>query len=201
MTAISKSVLSKPILKFKSNSSSYYIEGIQKNDYIVLEKIYAAFLPNVTRFVVNNNGTADEALDVFQDGLMVIYKKLKRGELDLTSGFHSYLFAICKYIWMNELRKSRRTEVSIESSQEFRAVTDIQNEIEENEKRSFFKAKLETLPDDYKTILKMFFAKKSFKEIAEELNFSVEYAKKKKYLAKKMLIELVRKDLRFKQFC
>ncbi len=199
MTAINKSVLHKPILKFNNNHTNYYIEGIQNNDYKVLEKIYATFLPSVTKFVVNNNGTTEEALDVFQDGLMVIYKKLKRGELDITVGFHSYLFAVCKYIWMNELRKSRRTEVSIGLSQEFIDDTDIQSDIEEAEKQTFFRSKLEALPQDYKTILKMFFAKKSFKEIAEELNFSVEYAKKKKYLAKKMLIELVRKDKMFKQ--
>ena len=46
----------------------------------------------------------------------------------------------------------------------------------------------------------MFFAKRSLKEIAEEMGYTVEYAKKKKYLAKKMLVEMIRKDKMYDQF-
>lgn len=200
MTAIRKSILDKSNLTRKSDNATYYLEGIRNNDCRVLRKIYDKFLPSVTSFVLNNSGTENEAHDVFQDGLVVIFKKLKKEKLELTASFHTYLLAVCRFIWLRELSKMRRTEVSIDQTQPFIADIDIEEDIENYEKQTFFRSKLESLPDDSKKVLKMFFAKRSLKEIAEEMGYSVEYAKKKKYLAKKMLVEMIQKDKMYHQF-
>ena len=178
-----------------------YLDGILNNDFAILNNIYKKFLPSIQRFVIANNGSTDHALDVFQDGLIVIYKKLKNGELELTSNFHSYLFAVCRFIWLRELEKKHRQNSSIDEMQPF--ISDIDIDIEETlfrfEKQQFFRSKLEELPIDAQRVLTLYFRKTPMKTIAAEMGYTVEYAKKKKYKAQMALIELVKKDRRFEE--
>ena len=198
MTFSSKSNLAYD-LSFKPSEDQLYLDGILKNDFKVLNKIYKKFSPSICKFVTSNNGSVDDAHDVFQDGLVVIYKKLRKNDLELTSGFHAYLFAICRFIWLRELKKKNRSNLKLDQFQHFISDIDIEKDLCRYEKQTFFREKLNALPEDSKKVLKMFFDKKSLKEIAEEMGYSTEYAKKKKYLAQQMLINAIKSDLRFKQ--
>lgn len=180
-------------------SDAAYLQGIIGNDSEVLNKIYECFLPSITKFVLENRGSESDARDVFQDGLIIIYKKLKANTLELTSGFHTYLFAVCRFVWLRELKKKRRTETPLEEKQLFIAETDIEKEYAEHEKQKFFKSKLSEMPKESQTVLQMFFNKKSMKEIAKAMGYTETYAKRKKFKAKQHLITLMKRDYRFSQ--
>jgi len=189
----------KGVVSDSTFSDHTYLQGIIENDSKVLNKIYECFLPSITKFVLENRGTESDARDVFQDGLVIIYKKLKSDSLELTSGFHTYLFSVCRFVWLRELKKKRRTEVTLDDNILSIAKTDIEKAYAENEKQKFFKSKLSQMPAESQKVLQLFFNKKSMKEIAEVMGYTEAYAKRKKYKAKQQLITLVRRDYRFSQ--
>lgn len=79
-----------------------YLSGIANNDFSLLQKVYEQSLPEVIRYVKKNSGTLDDAKDVFQEGIMVIFKKVKEDRLVLTTSFHVFLFMVCKRIWFKK---------------------------------------------------------------------------------------------------
>ena len=102
-----------------TDKNTIYIEGIIKNDFAVLQKIYEESLPEVIKYVKRNSGTIDDAKDVFQEGIMVLFKKAKEDRLILTTSFHNFLFMVCKRIWLKKLTKKGKKEVPFEDEWEF----------------------------------------------------------------------------------
>lgn len=96
-----------------------YLKGVAENDLAVLQLIYRESLPEVIKFVRKNSGTADDAKDVFQEAILIIFRKLSNEELELTTRFHLYLFSICKRIWLKKLRNNRNREVPFAAEKEY----------------------------------------------------------------------------------
>ncbi|MFN7330654.1 MAG: RNA polymerase sigma factor, partial [Bacteroidota bacterium] len=61
---------------FKSNSQideKEILERIQKGDEKALEIIYKKYYRMMTKLVITNSGTEEEARDVYQDALVVFW--------------------------------------------------------------------------------------------------------------------------------
>ena len=182
-------------------SNKKYLDGILNNDRLIMKEIYQQFFPGILNFVENNSGKRIDAEDVFQDALVSIFRRLKAGTLEIKHGFYTYLYAVCKRIWYKKLKKTNWNVTSDENlelsdSDENR----ITAAIERTEKYELFYSKLLQLGEDCQRVLKLHFAKKNFKEIAEAMQFkSEEYARRKKYLCKNELTKLIRADIRYKE--
>ena len=62
----------------------------------------------MTKLVITNSGTEDEARDIYQDALIVFWEKARKGDLVLTSKISTFIYSICLNLWRKELeRKSR----------------------------------------------------------------------------------------------
>lgn len=178
----------------KKTNKIDFLGGIAHNDPTILEIIYQKYLPMIVDFVRKNSGTELEARDIFQDGLIVIYQKIKKGGFQLTSSFSTYLFSVCRFIWLRELKKKCRQETSLEELPETAVFPDFENEWLENQKQSLFQSKLSSLSADSQKVLNMFFNKKSLNEIAEAMGYTQAYAKRKKFKAKEQLVALIKQD-------
>jgi len=78
--------------------------------------LYRETYPTVERYVIKNSGTVEDARDVFQETLIILLGKLKRGNLELTASLKTYFVSISKNLWLKDLRKSRfqnKTSLSI----------------------------------------------------------------------------------------
>ena len=80
------------LIHLKNGNSSAY-EALYKENYVSVE-----------RFIVNNSGTADDAKDIFQDTLLVLFKKVKEDNFELTASLKTYIIAISKNLWFKKLR-------------------------------------------------------------------------------------------------
>ena len=180
-----------------SATDQYFLKGIMSNETKILNEIYQKFLPSIKKYVLANSGTQSDALDVFQEGLMVIYKKLRNGDLQLSSSFHTYLFSVCKFIWFNQLKSKHHKNVQNEPYNDIIADINIENEYMELEKQKLFEAKLNELPSESMKVLKLFLNKKSIKQIAKIMGYTEAYTKKKKYKAKLQLISSIQSDPRY----
>ena len=87
---------------------SEVFEQICRGDEKALEMLYTKYYKMMTKIVLSNSGTEDEAKDIYQEALIVFWQKATSGKLVLTSKMSTYIYSICLNLWRKELdRKSR----------------------------------------------------------------------------------------------
>jgi RNA polymerase sigma factor (sigma-70 family) len=133
-----------------------YLEGLKSGDDAMLRALYDRFLPPVVRLVENNSGGRDDALDIFQEAVIVLYRKVRQEDFTLTSALSTYIYAICRNQWMKRLNKKSFSEVSIEDDGVYTSSENFITEMETQEKYRLFKNKLAILGEDCRRILELF---------------------------------------------
>lgn len=58
------------------------LKGLARNDKKSVEEIYKHNYNLIQALVVNNSGTADDAKDIFQEAMVVLYEKARSGVLN-----------------------------------------------------------------------------------------------------------------------
>jgi RNA polymerase sigma factor (sigma-70 family) len=153
------------------------IEHLQHNKYSLAVKGLYNMLPYVKQYIKANSGTAADAEDMFQDALVILYKKIHSGNFILTVTLKTYLLAVVRNCWLQQLRQQNKMPAG-------EIVVDIPAvEINDEPGLALADAAFNLLGEKCKQLLMLFyFRKKSFKEIAVALAFSDEkVAKNQKY--------------------
>ncbi|MBZ4036022.1 sigma-70 family RNA polymerase sigma factor [Flavobacterium sp. 17A] len=184
----------------KIHPDQKYIDGLASNDSVVIEMIYKKFAPKVVQFVHNNSGDKDQAQDVIQEVLILLFNQAKANTLQLTCPFDAYFFLLCKRRWLNELKKSSNKGVTIyenvvsinESAHEL-----IGQAEEFDEKQKLFDAMFLKLGEKCQEVLKLSFSLKSMEEVAAKLNVTYGYVRKKKSLCVGQLTEWIQEAKNF----
>ena len=179
-------------------TNARYLKGITENDYSILKEIYDESLPEIIKYIKRNSGTIDDGKDVFQEGILIIFKKIKEGKLTLTTSFHAFLFMVCKRIWLKKMKRKGNKEVTFDELEGFSIEDNIEERLIKSRKWKLFNEKFHLLAEECKKVLKMFFNGKSGKHISEVMGYSEEYAKRKKYKCKLSLIDLIKNDPEYK---
>lgn len=84
------------------------VEAIRGGDERALSQLYRLHWPMVSHFVLQNSGTEDDARDVYQEGVMVFYEKVREGSLELSCQIKTYLYAVCRRLWLKRLTSKSR---------------------------------------------------------------------------------------------
>ncbi len=170
-------------------------ERIQKGDEKALEFIYKKYYRMMTKLVITNSGTEEEARDVYQDALVVFWQKARSGNLVLTSKMSTYIYSICQNLWRKELdRKKRLSSEEKDSSESM--------DLDSPEREKIIAKCLDQLGETCRKVLMFYyFDEMSMQEIAEKLGFAnTDTAKTKKYKCKQKLDELVKSQYSEKDF-
>ncbi len=184
-----------------TNTDHQYLTAIRTGDLGGLRRIYQEFLPPVSSLITRNGGTHEDAKDIFQDALVVLYEKSRGGRFELTSTFYTLFYGICRNLWGNRLQKKSRTEVTLPDDPKFMDAADLEQIILEEEKNRLFWDAFRLLGADCQRLLHLFFEKKTMEEIAATMQFSsVGYAKKRKFQCKENLLNFVKADPRFPEY-
>ena len=184
-------------------SNDELLNGILRNDSVILQFIYKNFYYKINFFIKKNNGDDDDANDVFQEAIIIMYRKIKENSLVLDCSFDTYLYSICRFLWMKQLEKRKNEKERIYDNQEYR--DDIYDEqlnrtVDMNERYKLYQKHFKNLGKDCQKILQMFFDKVPLKQIAQMMGFKGEkYAKKRKYKCKEYLIKSIKQDLEYKK--
>ncbi|MFH6982951.1 RNA polymerase sigma factor [Marinoscillum sp. 108] len=166
---------------------SEILEKIAKGDETALDYLYKKYYRMMTNLVLKNNGTEEEAKDVYQEALLAFWQKAISGKLVLTSKISTFLYSICLNQWRKELdRKSRLSNEEVDS-EEFQGH-------DQNERYKIVMQCISELGDTCKRILTYYyFDGLNMTDIAEKLNFAnTDTAKTKKYKCKKKLDSLIK---------
>ncbi|MDO7885917.1 RNA polymerase sigma factor [Hymenobacter cheonanensis] len=73
-----------------------------------LTQLYARAFPLVQRHVGRHGGSAQDAQDIFQDALLLLYEQAVGGTLVLTASASTYLVGIARNLWRHEQRRRAR---------------------------------------------------------------------------------------------
>lgn len=174
------------------------LKGLAANDTNAIETIYRENYSVIKTFIINNNGYPDDARDIFQEAMIVLFEKAKASSFILSCQLQTYLYSVCRRLWLKRLQKQNRFNTSIESAHEIVAIED---DIEWHEKKdtdfAMMENALQKIGEPCKSLLEAFYIeKKSMAEIADLFAYTnAENAKTQKY---KCLVRL--KKLFFAQY-
>jgi RNA polymerase sigma factor (sigma-70 family) len=141
----------------------------------------------MTKLVITNSGTEEEARDIYQDALIVFWQKATSGNLVMTSKISTYIYSICQNLWRKELERKKR--LSNEEKD-----TPVMLDLDTAEREKIIAGCIEQLGDTCKKVLMYYyFEEMSMQDIADKLGFAnTDTAKTKKYKCKKKLDELIK---------
>lgn len=142
------------------------------------------FFPKIERHIKMNSGSKEEALDIFQEALIVLYKKVQTLSKDSPINMDGFLVNTCKLLWSNELRKKKVRKNSGEDDlKQLEYADEIAEHIEKERKISVIENVLNQLGQKCKDMLHAFYYKRlSMDKIARRFGYkTVQSAKTKKY--------------------
>lgn len=179
------------------NADFQLIEGIAKNDIPTIKKIYDLHLSGIIALVKRNKGNVEDAKDVFQEAILVIYDKASQPGFELKSSFYSFLYGISRFIWLRQLKKKHRQTITIEGDEGYIDETEIEKLVEEEEKWRLFHETFDKLGDECQKVLRLFFDGEPMKAIAAKLSLSANYVKIKKHRCKEQFSKMMKADARY----
>lgn len=153
------------------------------------------YFPKVEHLILQSGGSKDDASDIFQEALILLFRKLQKEDFVLTSSVETYLYSICRFMCYDRNRASAK-QVDWKVSLDLREEEEITELFQEEEKYQLAETALKTLGEKCMEILKMFYHQGvKMAEIATKMKFSsAKIAKNQKYKclekAKKKFVEL-----------
>lgn len=144
-------------MKRKYTSDESVIQGILCSDNSALAYLYKEYAEMVTHLILTNSGTKDDAEDVFQDTIIILYEKIKANIFVLKSSLKTYIYSVSRNLWLYRLRQKSRDDKITES---FMAVAeeyvDVDFYYEENDKDAKMTDYFRLLGESCRKILLLF---------------------------------------------
>ncbi|MGZ4034828.1 MAG: RNA polymerase sigma factor [Bacteroidia bacterium] len=140
------------------------------------------YFPVVKKMILANGGRSEDAEDIYQEALIVFYKKAGAADFKLTSTINTYLYSICRFMWKDQLKKQQKqtfTDIEKETISESEFIT----EIEAEGQFKLAEKVISELGERCKELLILFyFHSKKLKDIASKMGYNSENtAKNQKY--------------------
>jgi RNA polymerase sigma factor (sigma-70 family) len=159
------------------------LRGLALNDKKAVETIYKDNYSMVQALIISNNGNVDDARDIFQEAMIVLYEKVQSGSFELNCQLKTFVYSVSRRLWLKRLAQQNRFNLSEEGIE----TVPIEEELEEHEKRNADFIRMEKamsgLGEPCKSLLEAYYMqKKSMQEIAADFGYTnPDNAKNQKY--------------------
>ncbi len=183
--------------KFQLNQ---LLDGIKHRDDRILNHVYKEFYPKVLGYIISKGGNDHDAKDIFQESIIVIFKLLNANRLEIETDFGSYLIGIVRRLWLKHLRSESIHDKYVnqtvpEISEDHPSDVELENEVELQLIRTY----IGKLGEDCRKILLWSAEGITNDEIAERMRYKSEKTvRTKKYKCKLALLEMIKKDPKYK---
>ncbi len=138
----------------------------------------------IQSLIINNNGSADDARDIFQEAMIVLYEKSRSEDFELHCQVKTYLYSVCRRLWLKKLSQTHRFMPEINGIAE---LVPVEEEIDANDQRNqefnLMEKALSRLGEPCKSLLEAYYLqKKNMSEIASGFGYTnPDNAKNQKY--------------------
>lgn len=179
------------------------LNGILKNNSVVIQHIYDRYFNEIKKFIEKHGGSYDDAMDIFQDSIIVIYEQVQSGKASKIEKFGNYFYSICKFRWFKTLRDGKYGEFSnVELEEilpdfEYNVLSADFSELLEKERRVrvYFSSFME-LNSTCQKMIRFVAYGWAVEDIANEMNFSVIYTYRKRQQCLDKLMKKVEEKIR-----
>ncbi len=170
----------------KPFTDSEFITGLKNNDELILSALYKKFFQVILKHVLHNNGTEDEARDIYQESIIVLYKNAQKPDFVLNCALQTYIFSVARRLWLKQLGKNAQL-YRINREDEEEEFTDTGFDADAHEEKELqlekMQESLEQMGEPCKTLILDFYINQlSMEEIAGKFGYTnSDNAKNQKY--------------------
>ena len=165
------------------------LKGLAEGSDDALTQLYRRYFPMVLHFVTTNSGSEDEAKDIYQEALIVLYEKVRGGSFELHSLLKTYIYSVSRRLWLKQLSYRNRFLVNdIETAAtDSAAVGQMNDDLADHEERDrqfeLMSDSLDRLGEPCRTLLEDFYIRhSSMQDITEKFGYTnADNAKTQKY--------------------
>lgn len=184
------------ILTFKDIDLIQNIKA-NKNLNAAIGFIYQEYFEYLSALIIHNSGTGQDAQDIIQEVIVDFINAVQRGKFREEASVKTFLHAMTRNTWLNELKKRGRSEKR-DKVFELNRLQDNSSEdtYEQRESRKQLLDMFNKLGDGCKKILTLFyFEELSMKEILEQTTYENEQVvRNKKHKCFKELVSLIKNN-------
>ena len=109
------------------------IAEIRKKNEVALQELYKMHYPMIVHFICSNSGTEEEAKDIYQDAMIAFYERVQQPDFVLTCKIKTYVYAVCRRLWLKRLTQKKRYHGNVEEAESFLRIEEEMQSIEELE--------------------------------------------------------------------
>jgi RNA polymerase sigma factor (sigma-70 family) len=159
----------------------------------VLAYLYKEVLPLITAYITKNQGSVDEAKDIFQDAVIRFYKSVKTGAFQEKCSISTFIFGISRNLWINYTKQKSRM-VSDDKIRFAQDSANLEEDLVSEEKVNVVNKLLEMLGEQCHQLLRYtVYDGLSMREVVALMGFSSEdVAKTYNYRCKQKMLKLVK---------
>ena len=160
------------------------LEGLALNDRKAIEAIYKQHYNMVQSMILSNSGYPDDARDIFQEAMIVLYEKVSSGSFELNCQLKTYLYSVCRRLWLKRLSQLQKTTPEVNNLE---MTVPVEEDLEMHEQRNFdfliMERSMKNLGEPCKSLLEAYYLqKKNMVEIAANFGYTnADNAKNQKY--------------------
>jgi RNA polymerase sigma factor (sigma-70 family) len=178
----------------------HLLHSVRTGDTAGLERLYHELFPMIRQLVAQQHGSVDDARDVFQDAILVVYEKTKNPAFQLTSRFSTWFYGICQNLWRNRIRNSASGHVTIDEAATYMQEAMTESELLQAERGRVLNRAMQKLGDDCRRLLQLYFEKITMEQIAVEMGYASDnYARRRKFQCKERLEEFIKADPAYRE--
>src|SRR5688572_26893886 len=99
----------RPVSRMANYFDELIVSELRKtNNTMVLSELYRTHYPMILNLVCSNSGTEQEAKDVYQESVIAFYERIRQPDFILTCKIGTYLYAVCRRLWLKRLSEKKR---------------------------------------------------------------------------------------------
>lgn len=166
------------------NNERVLLEGLAASDKKAVETIYRENYNMIQALIINNNGSSDDAKDIFQEAMIVLYEKVRSGTIELNCQIKTFVYSVARRLWLKRLQQQNRYSAPGDSMETLVAV---EEDLEEHEQRDvefeMMDKAINSLGEPCKSLLEAYYLQKqNMQVIAASFGYTnADNAKNQKY--------------------
>jgi RNA polymerase sigma factor (sigma-70 family) len=136
------------------------IEGIKLDRNDALEVLYKKYYTSVQHLVIANNGTEQDAKDIYQETIIIVYEKFRYGNTILSCSLKTFIYSIARNLWLKKLNGVQKKSISIDEHESFLDLSDDMSQAQNNEHLySQIEQAMESLGEPCRSLIEDFYLK------------------------------------------
>jgi len=162
----------------------------------VLSYLYETTLRKVRQYILKNNGSKDDANDIFQDAVVILFTQVRADKFNPSYSIDAFIYSVARNLWIDKSRRDKRF-TNYDSTQQIDYISDDNSHLDnliETEKTNAMSLVFNQLDEKCKKILSyVIYEKLSMREIKDKMGYTSEdVAKTNHYRCKQYLSKIVK---------